>query len=435
MGFFDSVKGTWNPFGINIPDYGWTEKFAKPSQTATTFYNPPADPDYQRAQREGGTREVIPTSLAGAQSQTAGSSASSNGSGNATPRGFDPTRHDINAPEWASERASRQSSGEEQARAQAEVAAGQARGEINTGYDQYFSTLDSIVNNLLPQSRTAQEGIATSQGTQAENTLGGAQTQSLADLQSNRETVTSNQGKSLQSLADDIRNQFKAGQITLGARGAADSSAANQYSYAISKLGSQARGNVLQQTAELNKNIQDKEFAVKNTYNTELKNIKEKVNEQIMSVAQWFTSKQTEMQGMKASGQLQRGQDLANLSKQILGQASQQMMMFQQEAANKRGMLDQWAMNNSKTIGEMRTNMAGLSQGVNTGINQPGIGGGISTDAGGNIQGPRFVSQGGSTWNDKSKYPTGTVQGADGKTYTKYSDGSTGPTQWNYTAQ
>lgn len=263
--------------------------------------------------------------------------------------------------------------------------ANQARGEINAGYDQYFSTLDNIMNNLLPSSRTSMEGIASSQGKQAETTLGGQKEQGLAELATQGRKVNENQGKNLQSLAEDIRNQFKAGQIYLGARGAGDSSAANQYAYAIAKMGNQSRGGILQQVESIRNDIADRESRLNTTYNTELNNIKEQVNQKMMEIAEWFTGQQTSIQQAKASGQVQRGTDLANLSKQILGQAQQSMLMAQQEAANKRSMLDQWAMNNSTTINGLKSNMAALSQGVNTNISNPGLQGGITTDNSGNL--------------------------------------------------
>jgi len=261
----------------------------------------------------------------------------------------------------------------------------QVRSDINTGYDDYFRSLDSIASGLLPGQRDAQLGIVQSQGTQAETTLGGQQTQSLADLASSSQKIDTNQVKTLQDLSENIRNMFKAGQISLGARGAGDSSAANQYSYAIAKEGNKARGNVFQQTAELKKNIDDKVFQVKNTYNTEIKNIKEQVNQKVMGVATWFSEQQQRLSEMKASGQLQRGADLANLSKQILGQATNAMLQAQQEGSSRRGMLDQWAMNNSKTVGELQGKLQAFSTGNPTGINDPNFGGKTTYDNQGNM--------------------------------------------------
>lgn len=54
------------------------------------------------------------------------------------------------------------------------------------------------------------------------------------------------------------------------------------------------------------------------------------------------------------------------------------------------------------------------------------LGGGTGTKKAG------WVDSKGNTWTDTSKTPIGTFTGKDGKTYTRYSDGSSGATQWTY---
>lgn len=261
----------------------------------------------------------------------------------------------------------------------------QVRNDINQGYNNYFATLDSILNNDLPAQQQAQLGIAQAQGQQATNTLGAQREQGLADLGTQRRQTEQNQAKSLLSLADDVRNQFKAGQVYLGARGAGDSSAANQYSYAISKMGNQGRGNIMQQSAEIQNQINDRETRLKTTYDTELKNIQSAVDQKVMEVAQWFANAQAQLKQAKAQGQLSQGQDLANLSKQLLQTATQQMLATQQEASNRRSMLDQWALNNSKTIQEAKTNLSGVANYQAPGISNPGITGQLAADSSGNV--------------------------------------------------
>lgn len=61
--------------------------------------------------------------------------------------------------------------------------------------------------------------------------------------------------------------------------------------------------------------------------------------------------------------------------------------------------------------------------------------GAISAILGGGAQnttGGQWVNGQGQKWTDTSKIPVGTFIGGDGKTYTEYSDGSVGTTQWNY---
>jgi exonuclease VII large subunit len=104
-----------------------------------------------------------------------------------------------------------------------------------------------------------------------------------------------------------------------------------------------------------------------------------------MEVANWFAQAQSQLRQAKAQGMLQKGQDLANLSKQLLQQAQNQMLATQQEATNRRSMLDQWALNNSQTITQAKQNLASTSNYQAPGIVNPGIQGQLTSDARGNI--------------------------------------------------
>jgi len=264
----------------------------------------------------------------------------------------------------------------------------QIKSQIEGGYNEYFAQLDAMMNTDLPAQKTAQEGIVASQKQQAENTLGSQQTQGLSDLAAERSKTEANQTKGLQSLAEDIRNQFKAGQIYLGARGAGDSSAANQYAYAIAKMGTKARGTLMDTISGIQNEINQREFKLKNTYNTELNNLTEQANQKTLSIAQWFSEQQSALRQAKAQGSIEKGQSLANFSLQLLQTATQQLMMAQQEAANRRSMLEQWAMNNSTTINELKSNMANISAYSAPKV-QPGqVAGQISTSAQGDISTP-----------------------------------------------
>lgn len=298
--------------------------------------------------------------------QTATTNTTSGGSG-----GGVPVQQQSTAPSGPSP--------EEQARIDAE---NQVRNDINSGYNDYFASLDNILNSSLPTQRDAQLGIASSQGLQAENTLGAQKEQGLADLAGQRRQTEAGQVKSLANLADDVRNLFQAGQNYLGARGAADSSAANQYSYAISKMGNKGRADVLTQAADINNQINDREFKLKSTYDTELRNIKEQVNQKTLEIANWFSQAQQQIQQMKAQGQLSKGQDLASLSKQLLAQAQNAMATAQQQAAGQVSALQTWAANNSTTIGQLKANMAAIP-GVAQQIQGQRLSGNIQGDSSG----------------------------------------------------
>ena len=53
---------------------------------------------------------------------------------------------------------------------------------------------------------------------------------------------------------------------------------------------------------------------------------------------------------------------MASLSQNLLNVALQQLQTVQVEASNKRSALEQWAMNKSNDIGQLKNNLAGVAQ-------------------------------------------------------------------------
>ena len=231
------------------------------------------------------------------------------------------------------------------------------RGEISSGYDQYFGELDAMLGEL-PSQRTAQEDIVGSQFTQGVADLGAEKELGLADLGQQRTRTESSQAKNLADLAESIRNQFTAGQVALGARGAGDSSAVNQYSYALSKLGSKARGDVMSQTSDIMSEIDNREFKLNTVFSNEKTRLGSERDQKISSIAQWFSEATNQIRQMKAQGQISKGQDLASITNNLLNQAMQQAQQVQAAYLNRQGMLEQWALNNQQSIQQARDNIS-----------------------------------------------------------------------------
>ena len=220
----------------------------------------------------------------------------------------------------------------------------QLRGEISSGWDQYLNELNQL-SPYLEQQRGAQEGTAKSQYETGVSTLGTQKEQGIT-------TAEQNQTKSLRDIASNLKNAFMAGNVYLGTRGAGDSSAANQYSYALTKEGSRQRGDVMQETANTIKDIQD-------TYNTGVNQLKSSYDTQINNIANWFAGKQMEIKQAIASGQLNKSQDLQNLSKDILNQALSAMNTAKSQLSERQSALESWAMSNSQNVSQLASNLKG----------------------------------------------------------------------------
>src|SRR3990167_5681529 len=180
----------------------------------------------------------------------------------------------------------------------------QLRGEISSGWDSYIGSLDKILNEGLPSQQTAQQGIVQSQYGQGVADLGAQKAEGLTELGRTRAKTEQNQVRTLRDLSVNIRNAFQAGNVYLGARGAGDSSAANQYSYALTKLGSQQRSDIMQQGADIFGEIDAREFKLGNIYNQEVNRLGSDRDQKLLGIQSWFAEQQNGIRQAQAQGQL-----------------------------------------------------------------------------------------------------------------------------------
>lgn len=237
----------------------------------------------------------------------------------------------------------------------------QMRNSINTGWDSYVNSLNEMLNSTLPGQKTAQENIANTSYQSGVNQLG---TQKTASEQA----VNKQQVSSLKDLAENVQNLFQSGNIYLGSRGAGDSSAANQYSYAISKMGTKARGDIMSQASERLNQISD-------IYNSEVNRLQSERDTRINEVADWFNNaKGTIMQQIGSAG-LNKQKDIQALATNMYNQALQATQAIQQEAAQRQQILQTWAANNATNVQQLIGNLRQVQQlpqfqGINSGMPQ-----------------------------------------------------------------
>lgn len=199
------------------------------------------------------------------------------------------------------------------------------KGQIGSAWDSYLSGLGGV-GDYLNQQQTSQNGIADSQLAQGQN------------------TINSQKANSLRDIASTTRNAFQAGNDYLGSLGAGDSSAANQYSFAINQQAGK-------QTGDLN-----------NFVNGQLSNLQSQHDQQVQSIASWFSQQQAALKQQVAQGQLQKGQDLASLSENILNQAMQATNQAKANTQNQYNALLSWAAGNSANVSQLQGNIAAIPQ-------------------------------------------------------------------------
>jgi len=352
------VTGTW--FGL--PDFGITERLTGGQWGGTALNNPsiaspgnilsptsvPNPPGQMRT-----TGNPVPGTFSSTPSgQVIGASTGGGGGGESQLQTLAKTdRNPIQEQEY-------------QALSSGGLNTGAITNQINSGYDAYFNQLSDIMNSNLPAQQQALLAGAESQQQQGVSSLDTQRALQQQGLTAQKGVVQGQQKKTLADVANNIRNSFMAGNIYLGARGAGDSSAANQYSYALTKMGSQQRGDVNSQYAGIQNEIAGRENALATTYAGQIKDLEFQKNQRVNEVAQWFNEQQSALKQAIASGQLQKGQDLANLSTNLLNMAQQQLQTAQAEIANKKSMLEQWAMNNATTIQGLKQNLQAVGSQV-----------------------------------------------------------------------
>jgi hypothetical protein len=289
---------------------------------------------------------------------------------------------------------------EEQARIDAE---NQVRSGINSGYDNYFASLNDQLNSLPGQAET-QNQLVQNQYTMGVGDLNLQKTQGEQQFANQRGEVTTNQNKNLKNIDENLRNLFMAGNVYLGARGAGDSSAANQYAYALTKQGNQARGDQMAQAAKSISEIQARETNLKNIVDNEMTKLKTEYDSKKLEIAQWLNTAQQQVKTAIANGQLSRSTDLANLSKSLLDQGLAALRDIQTNYANRENSLITWAESNSTNLNQLKANLQQIMSIAPTLASGATVNGAITTDAQGNATMNPLIGYGSNTETKKSLF-------------------------------
>lgn len=262
----------------------------------------------------------------------------------------------------------------------------QLRNEIESGYNDYISNLESMYGGLDSQAQ-AQRDIAQRSYDQSIKDLGLNKESSLQDLGVSQGKVEANQVKNLRDIADNIRNQYMAGNVMLGARGAGDSSAANQYSYALNRVGSRERGNVMNQTASSLADLDLQRAKLNNIVTQETSRLDTELGNSLSQITSWLAEQQNSIKNMIAQGKLNKSQDIASLTRDRLNQAVAAYQEKQRDIASKKAALESWAMTNADNISKLATNMKSIGQFVPNMPYANPLNGSVSVDSQGNIRG------------------------------------------------
>lgn len=211
---------------------------------------------------------------------------------------------------------------------------------LKSQYDAQNASIDQMGSGIESQ-RTSMEQMANNNWQQTANTLGQQYSTNQTDLKDY-------QSKSLADISSNLKNLWEQGGRLLGSRGATDSSAANMYNYALGKLGSQQRGDIMQDVSKRLTNL-------KSVYDTNMKNLELEKNNNLQQIAQWYGDAVNQVRGMKSQLQGQVSEQALNVAMQMLGQV-------QDRTAQQRSILDQWAASTAQSLPQLTKMLNANSQ-------------------------------------------------------------------------
>lgn len=229
--------------------------------------------------------------------------------------------------------------------------------QINSGWDSYTNQLNSMLNTDLPNQLASQQGYAKQSFDTSFN-------EATNQKQSNERQLGEQQSASLKDLGSNMKNLFQAGNTYLGNRGAGDSSAAGQYAYALTQMGSKARAGVMAQ-------VQARQQQIGDIFNTEKNRLQTELTSRKSQLTDWFSNAQSQIRQQLGTAGLNKSKDIQALSQNLYNQAIQAKQQIESEARAQQNQLQTWAMNNSKSVSELAANLQKV-----TANNQPfqGIG-------------------------------------------------------------
>lgn len=229
---------------------------------------------------------------------------------------------------------------------------------IDPAIQQYMNALNeqySILESSLPGQRAGQESIIRGTYDTSMANLAEQEAANRAMLDRQRETTESRQARTLRDLANAMTQSYNTFSGQLGALGAGHSSAAQtMLPYALSRAEAKQRGAITADAGEKLADIDAREAQLAGIVTQERRSLDNQRDTQLIQLSQWYDNAMNQIRASKA-------QDKSQMAAQLLNQAMVQMQNIQQQAAQRQSALEQWAMNNSQNLAQIRQNLSSIS--------------------------------------------------------------------------
>lgn len=214
---------------------------------------------------------------------------------------------------------------------------GAVKESISKSFVPVYENIDRMKADL-PERQAEQESYIEDLYGQQGNIIGTQEERSMGKIDYQQGEQRKERDVALRDLAQDLRNSFRAGNRYLGVRGASDSSAANQMSYALQKEGQRQQSGVQQQYLANIGTLDQARADVTAQATQARQELGMWKTNSLMEVTNWFRTRYDELETAKANASQQEASALANLQADIynatLSQINQINMMNMQNEIN-----------------------------------------------------------------------------------------------------
>lgn len=191
---------------------------------------------------------------------------------------------------------------------------------IDAGFGGVIQNYDQQLADIPGQIDSAGQIVNSQYGAQR-GSLDSSYGRGQANLNYARDTLNTNTQRSIADLAKSIRQSFDSYSTLIGAKGAGDSSATGQLSYALQKVNADNRSDIYQSQNDQLGAIGLKQGDLDAQYQDQIKTLDAWKSQQIIQIGQQFKAAQQQIEAAKAGANKDKLLALASLSGDLVNNA------------------------------------------------------------------------------------------------------------------
>ncbi len=216
-----------------------------------------------------------------------------------------------------------------------------ARKNILSGMDSIYGRLDELSGMFPGWEQEDTQEIDSSYNTMKQG-VDEARDTANKKIQGYKDDLETEKATNVRDLAGNMRKMLQAGNITLGASGAGDSSASNMYSFALGKEANKGRADIMRQTGDRLSKIQSKELDVKSVYDNQLQEIEKWKADKTETIKNKYQQLLMGVNEARRSADATKLQALNTLEIGLLNQAKSELAQLESEGRSYQQAVDQW---------------------------------------------------------------------------------------------